>query len=200
MIRVLIAEDQVMLLSALGTLLDLEDDLEVVGLAKDGKEALELARTTVPDIVLTDIEMPELGGLELAQRIHDEGLAIRVIIVTTFARSGYLRRALDAGVRGYLLKDSPGDVLPNAIRTVHAGGRAIDSALAAEAWSGPDPLSDRERQVLKLCAEGWSNVRIAEELGLHEGTVRNYVSEAISKLDATNRVDAARIAREKGWL
>lgn len=200
MIRVLIAEDQGMLLSTLGTLLDLEDDLEVVALAKDGREALELARTTTPDIVLTDIEMPELTGIELAQHIRDEQLAIRVIMVTTFARAGYLRRALDAGARGYLLKDSPGDVLPNAIRTVHAGGRAIDPALAAQAWSEPDPLTDRERQVLKLAAEGWSNARIAEELGLHEGTVRNYVSEAISKLDASNRVDAARIAREKGWL
>ncbi|MCZ6516532.1 MAG: response regulator transcription factor [Gammaproteobacteria bacterium] len=200
MIRVLIAEDQAMLLSALGTLLDLEDDLEVVALAKNGKEALELARTTAPDIVLTDIEMPELGGLELAERIRDEQLAGGVIIVTTFARSGYLRRALDAGARGYLLKDSPGDVLPNAIRRVHAGGRAIDPVLAEEAWSEPDPLTDREQQVLRFCAEGWSNARIAEELGLHEGTVRNYVSEAISKLDATNRVDAARIARDKGWL
>ncbi|MCZ6616941.1 MAG: response regulator transcription factor [Gammaproteobacteria bacterium] len=200
MIRVLIAEDQGMLLSTLGTLIDLEDDLEVVALAKNGKEALELAKTAAPDIVLTDIEMPELGGLELAERIRDGRLARGVIIITTFARSGYLRRALDAGVRGYLLKDSPGDVLPNAIRTVYAGGRVIDPALAAQAWSEPDPLSERERQVLKLCAEGWSNARIAGELGLHEGTVRNYVSEAISKLDATNRVDAARIAGEKGWL
>ncbi len=200
MIRVLIAEDQGMLLSALGTLLDLEDDLEVVALAKNGKEALELARTTEPDIVLTDIEMPVMGGLELAESLRDEQLSCRVIIVTTFARSGYLRRALDAGARGYLLKDSPGDVLPNAIRKVHAGGRAIDPELATEAWSEPDPLSERERQVLKLCAEGWTNARIADELSLHEGTVRNYVSEAISKLDATNRVDAARIAREKGWL
>ncbi len=200
MILVLIAEDQGMLLSALGTLLDLEDDLEVVALAKNGAEALELARTTSPDIVLTDIEMPVLGGLELAESVRDEQLGCRVIIVTTFARSGYLRRALDAGARGYLLKDSPGDVLPNAIRKVHAGGRAIDPVLATEAWSEPDPLSERERQVLKLCAEGWTNARIADELSLHEGTVRNYVSEAISKLDATNRVDAARIAREKGWL
>ncbi len=200
MIRVLIAEDQGMLLSALGTLLDLEDDLEVVALAKNGAEALELARTTEPDIVLTDIEMPVMGGLELAESLRDEQLGCRVIIVTTFARSGYLRRALDAGARGYLLKDSPGDVLPNAIRKVHAGGRAIDPELATEAWSEPDPLSERERQVLKLCAEGWTNARIADELSLHEGTVRNYVSEAISKLDATNRVDAARIAREKGWL
>ena len=200
MIRVLIAEDQAMLLSALGTLLDLEDDIEGVGLAKNGVEALELARTSAPDIVLTDIEMPELGGLELAERIRDEQLARGGIIVTTFARAGYLRRALDAGARGYLLKDSPGDVLPNAIRTVHAGGRAIDPVLAAEAWSEPDPLTGRERQVLRFCAEGWSNARIAEELSLHEGTVRNYVSEAISKLDATNRVDAARIARDKGWL
>jgi two-component system response regulator DesR len=199
-IRVLIAEDQAMLLSALGTLLDLEDDLEVVGLAADGKQALELIRKTSPDVVLTDIEMPELTGLELAERIRDESIACRVIIVTTFARPGYLRRALDAGARGYLLKDSPGDVLPNAIRRVHAGGRAVDPELATAAWSDADPLTERERQVLRHCAQGWSNARIAQELGLREGTIRNYVSEAISKLDASNRVDAARIARDKGWL
>lgn len=200
MIRVLIAEDQVLLLTALGALLDLEDDLEVVALAQNGSQALELIRTTSPDVVLTDIEMPELTGLELAERIRDEPFACRVIIVTTFARPGYLRRALDAGARGYLLKDSPGDVLPNAIRTVHRGGRAVDPTLATQAWGEPDPLSDRERQVLKHCAQGWSNARIAEELALHEGTIRNYVSEAISKLDASNRTDAARIAGDKGWL
>jgi len=136
-IRVLIAEDQGMLLSTLGTLLDLEDDLEVVALAKDGREALELARTTTPDIVLTDIEMPELTGIELAQHIRDEQLAIRVIMVTTFARAGYLRRALDAGARGYLLKDSPGDVLPNAIRTVHAGGAPSTRPLPRRRGANP---------------------------------------------------------------
>ena len=120
--------------------------------------------------------------------------------MTTFARSGYLRRALDAGVSGYLLKDSPGDILPNAIRTVYEGGRTIDPELAAQAWSESDPLTDRERQALRLSADGLTNSQIAAQLKLNEGTVRNYISEAISKLEANNRIDAARIARNKGWL
>jgi two-component system response regulator DesR len=200
MIKVLIVEDQRMLRSALSALLALEDDIDVVGSAGDGLEGMELTRQLQPDIVIADIEMPKKTGLELADWIRHKKLATRVIIVTTFARSGYLRRALDAGVSGYLLKDSPGDVLPNAIRTVYNGGRTIDPDLAAQAWSESDPLTDRERQVLRLSATGLTNAQIAAELNLHAGTIRNYISEAISKLDANNRIDAARIARDKGWL
>jgi two-component system response regulator DesR len=200
MIRVLIAEDQGLVLGALAALLELEGDIAVVAQARDGKTALELAQRHLPDIVLTDIEMPSLTGLELAAEIKRRGLRAKVIIVTTFARSGYLRRALEAGAIGYLLKDAPSSELADAVRRVHAGGRAIDPALAAEAWSDPDPLTERERKVLKLAGDGRSSAEIAAELGLSEGTVRNYLSEAISKLGASNRVEAARIARERGWL
>ncbi len=200
MIRVVIVEDQMMLRSALSALLALEDDIDVVGSAGDGLEGIELTRELKPDVVIADIEMPKKTGLELADWIKEKKLATRVIIVTTFARSGYLRRALDAGVSGYLLKDSPEDVLPNAIRTVFRGGRTIDPELATQAWSESDPLTNRERQVLRLSAAGLSNAQIATDLSLNDGTVRNYISEAISKLGANNRIDAARIARDKGWL
>ncbi len=200
MIKVLIVEDQRMLRTALSALLSLEDDIDVVGSAGDGMEGMELTRQLKPDVVIADIEMPKKTGLELANWIKDQELATRVIIVTTFARSGYLRRALDAGVSGYLLKDSPGDVLPNAIRTVYNGGRTIDPELATQAWSESDPLTDRERQVLRLSTAGLTNSQIASKLNLNDGTVRNYISEAISKLNANNRIDAARIARDKGWL
>ena len=200
MIRVVIAEDQSMVLGALAALLDIERDIEVVGKAHNGREALDLVRSLNPDIVLTDIEMPEMGGLDLAQALRAQQARPRVVILTTFARPGYLRRALDAGASGYLLKDAPSDRLAEAIRRVHAGGRAIDPELAAEAWGENDPLTDRERQVLRLAGEGRSGPDIAEELRLSEGTVRNYLSEAISKVGGKNRVDAARIARTKGWL
>lgn len=200
MIRVLLAEDQSLVLGALAALLEIEDDLEVVGRAGDGREALELARTERPDVVVTDIEMPRMTGLELALALKELDPRPRVIIVTTFARPGYLRRALDAGVSGYLLKDAPAEELAAAVRQVHAGGRAIDPELAAEAWGADDPLSERERQVLRLTGEGRTTAAIAAELYLSEGTVRNYLSEAIGKLDAANRVEAARIARRKGWL
>ncbi|MCY4024832.1 MAG: response regulator transcription factor [Acidobacteria bacterium] len=198
MIRVLVAEDQAMVLGALCALLDLEDDIEVVGRARDGAEALGLAERVQPDVVLTDIEMPRMSGLELAATLVGRGQ--RVIILTTFARPGYLRRALDAGVRGYLLKDSPAEELARAVRDVQAGRRAIAPELAAEAWCEADPLTDRERQVLRLAGDGLPGADIASNLGLSEGTVRNYLSEAIGKLGAANRVEAARIARQKGWL
>jgi two-component system response regulator DesR len=200
MIRVVIAEDQAMVLGALAALLDIERDIEVVGQARNGREALDLVRQVKPDVLLTDIEMPELTGLELAQSVRDERLRPRVVILTTFARPGYLRRALEAGASGYLLKDSPSDKLAEAIRRVHAGGRAVDPELAAEAWGETDPLTDRERQVLRLAGDGRSGPEIATELDLSEGTVRNYLSEAINKVGGRNRVDAARIARAKGWL
>ncbi|HYO11996.1 MAG TPA: response regulator transcription factor [Thermoanaerobaculia bacterium] len=200
MIRVLIAEDQGMVLGALAALLELEPDIEVVGRARDGREALEMVAKTRPDVVLTDIEMPRMTGLELAAELKRQGDHARVVILTTFARSGYLRRALEAGAAGYLLKDAPSERLAEAVRRVHQGLRAVDPELAAAAWDEPDPLTDRERQVLRLAGEGMSSSRISAELHLSEGTVRNYLSEAISKLGAENRVEAARIARQKGWL
>ena len=200
MIKVLIAEDQAMVLGALAALIDIEPDLEVVAQASSGSDALKAALTLKPDVVVTDIEMPGLSGLELAMELRQRGSTARVIILTTFARPGYLRRALDAGANGYLLKDAPSKRLADAIRRAHGGGRAVDPELAAEAWSESDPLTDRERQVLRLAAEGQAGAEIAEQLELSEGTVRNYLSEAISKLGAKNRVEAARIARVKGWL
>lgn len=200
MIRVVIAEDQAMVLGALAALLETEGDIEVVGRAQDGDDALVICRERRPHVLLTDIEMPRMTGLELAAAVKREGLPTRVIILTTFARGGYLRRALEAGASGYLLKDSPAEQLANAVRRVNGGGRVVDPDLAAEAWTEPDPLTDRERQVLRMAGEGRTSADIAGELDLSEGTVRNYLSEAISKLGAGNRVEAARIAREKGWL
>jgi len=199
-IRVIVAEDQGMVLGALAALLDIEGDIEVVAMARNGAEAMALTRQHLPDVLLTDIEMPEMTGLEVAAALKGQGMKTRVVIVTTFARSGYLRRALDAGVSGYLLKDSPADMLANAVRRVHSGLRAIDPELAAEAWGEEDPLTDRERQALRLAGDGKTTSDIAVTLGLSEGTVRNYLSEAMTKVGAITRVEASRIARAKGWL
>ena len=200
MIRLVLAEDQTMVRSAFATLLGFEEDLEVVGTAPDGPTALELVAGQQPDILLTDIEMPHLSGLDVAARLKADSSATRVVIVTTFARGGYLRRALDAGVHGYVLKDAPVEELAEVIRQVHAGSRVIDPQLAAEAWGSSDPLTDREREVLRLAEQGLPNVRIAARLHLAEGTVRNYLSTAMAKLGAENRSRAAYIAREHGWL
>ena len=199
-IRVVIAEDQAMVRGALAALLTIEGDIEIAGQAQNGREALDLVAQLMPDIVLTDIEMPEVTGLELAAELKRRHLPVRVVILTTFARAGYLRRALDAGVSGYLLKDAPAATLASAIRRIRAGARVIDPELAAEAWTEADPLTDCERQVLRYAGEGDSSAEIAGRLSLSEGTVRNYLSEAISKLGASNRTEAARIARQKGWL
>jgi two-component system response regulator DesR len=200
MIRVLLAEDQAMVRGALSALLGLEPDIEVVGEAADGESAWRELQRVTPDLLVTDIEMPGLTGLELAQRVQRHGIKTRVVIVTTFARAGYLRRALDAGVTGYLLKDAPAEQLAEALRRVHGGGRAIDPELALEAWSEADPLNDRERQILRLAGEGLSAGDIADRLGLSQGTVRNYLSEAIGKLGVGNRIEAYRLARQKGLL
>lgn len=200
MIRVVVAEDQSMVRGAIAALLEIERDIEVVAQAANGTEALSLVETHKPDVLLTDIEMPVLSGLEVAADIARRSLPTRVVILTTFARAGYLRRALDAGASGYLLKDSPADTLANAVRRVHAGGRAIEPELAREAWTERDPLGDRERQVLRLAGEGKSSAEIGSALNLSEGTVRNYLSDALTKVGGRNRIDAARIAREKGWL
>jgi len=199
-IRILIAEDQALVRGALSALLGLEPDIEVVGVAADGEDAWRELQRLKPDVLVADSEMPRMTGLELAQRMERHELPTRVVIVTTFARSGFLRRALDAGVSGYLLKDSPAEHLAEALRKVHRGGRVIDPQLALEAWSDADPLNDRERQVLRLAGEGKSSGEIATQLNLSQGTVRNYLSEAIGKLGAANRIEAYRMARQKGWL
>ncbi len=199
-IRLIIAEDQAMVLGALSALLDLETDLEVVARASNGREALELLQSNPADLLLTDIEMPEMTGLELAQQVRADYPDMSVIILTTFARSGYLRRAMDAGVRGYLLKDSPSEELAAAIRKIHAGGKVIAPELITDAWVEADPLTDRERQALRLALEGLSTDGIAERLNLSSGTVRNYLSNASAKLQASNRIEAGRIARQNGWL
>ncbi len=200
MIRILLAEDQKLLLGAIAQLLDLEDDLEVVGRAEDGDQARALIEETRPDVVVSDIEMPGSTGLELAQWLRAQRAGIRVLILTTFARPGYLRRALESGVSGYLLKETPAEELADAIRRVHRGERAIAPELALTAFDSDDPLTARERQVLREAGHGRSNAEIGRRLHLAEGTVRNYLSEAIGKLGAENRVDAFRIARDNGWL
>lgn len=191
MIRLLLVEDQAMVLGALAALLALEGDMQVVAQAKSAEEALPLLQELRPDLLLADIE--------LASEVRQRGLPTRVVILTTFARPGYLRRALEAGVAGYLLKDMPAPALAEALRRVHQGGRAIEPELALSAWSEPNPLSERERAVLRRAALGQTS-EIAAALGLSEGTVRNYLSEAIGKLGAANRIEAARIAREKGFI
>ncbi|MHC1481444.1 response regulator [Frateuria aurantia] len=200
MIRVMLAEDQGLVRGALSALLGLESDLEVVATASDGEMAWRELQRCHPDILVTDIEMPGLTGLELAQRIQRHAMPVKVVIVTTFAREGFLRRALEAGVGGYLLKDAPAERLAEALRQVHRGGRAVDPQLALAAWSGEDPLSDRERQALRLAGEGLAAAEIAQRLNLSAGTVRNYLSEAIGKLGVGNRIEAYRLARQKGWL
>ena len=200
MIKVLLAEDQGMVRGALSALLNLEEDIEVLGSCADGATAWNEVQRLRPDVIVSDIEMPGLTGLELATRVQENALPCKLVIVTTFARPGYLRRALDAGVVGYLLKDAPADQLADAVRKVHRGGRVIDPQLALEAWTEPDPLNERERQVLRLAGEGLSSADIATQLCLSHGTVRNYLSDAIGKLHAANRVEAYRLARQKGWL
>ena len=196
----MVAEDQGMVLGALATLLEIESDISVVARTRNGMEALRAILAHKPDIFLTDIEMPEMSGLDVAAELRRRRCSTKTIILTTFARAGYLRRALDAGAAGYLLKDMAAEKLADAVRRVHSGLRVIDPELAAEAWVEADPLTDRERQVLQLAGDGMASTDIAHKLGLSEGTVRNYLSEAMSKLGAANRVEASRIARTKGWL
>ena len=196
MIRVVIAEDQAMLRGALATLLELEDDIEIVGAAEDGEAGMQMVEDLKPDVLMTDIEMPGMSGIDIANAIRNAGLPTKVLIVTTFARPGYLQRALQAGVSGYVLKDASSDELAGAIRTVQAGQRYVPAELASLAWTTPDPLSDRERQILRLAEAGMTNKQIATELDLSVGTVRNYLAEAMSKLQAGNRIEAFRMARE----
>jgi two-component system response regulator DesR len=203
MIKLLIAEDQAMLLTTLATILELEDDISVVHQSTNGQDAFAfICNETTPDIdiVITDIEMPKMTGIELVQAIKEEGVDTKAIILTTFSRAGYLRRAMDAGVRGYLLKDSPSDELIAAIRKVAQGGKVIAAELLQDAWMEVDPLTEKERKALQLAQTGASTEEIAKNLSLSTGTVRNYLSSACSKLDAKNRTEAARIAHQNGWL
>lgn len=200
MLKIVIAEDQGLLRGALASLLALETDFEIVGEAGDGRAAWDIVRREAPDILLTDIEMPGMTGLELADAVRKSSLATRVMVVTTYARPGYLRRAMEAGVAGYLLKDTPAAELATSIRTIAAGGRAIAPELAAAAWGEPDPLNETERRLMRLAESGLDSQAIAQASGLARGTVRNYLHAAIGKLGAGNRIEAARIAREKGWL
>jgi len=200
-IRVLIAEDQALVRGALAALLALESDIDIVAQALDGLDAASKVRQFHPDIVLADVEMPGMTGIELAQHLAVEGLSTKVVIVSTFARPGYLARARAAGALGYLPKSAPAGELATAIRTVHAGGQAIAPQLAQAAReAGADPLTSRERDVLRLAEEGLSNKEIADVLLLSAGTVRNYLADAAGKLGAANRTEAGRLARGMGWL
>jgi two-component system, NarL family, response regulator DesR len=200
-IRVLLAEDQSMVRGALATLLNLEDDIEVVGEAANGDEALAVAAATRPDVALLDIEMPGTDGIAAAAALRTTLPDCRVVILTTFGRPGYLRRAMEAGASAFLVKDSPAQELAAAVRRVLAGERVIDPALAAAALSaGPNPLSPRERDVLSAAADGSTIGDVAVRLHLSEGTVRNYLSSAIRKTAARNRIEAVRAAQRQGWL
>ncbi|WP_175615189.1 response regulator transcription factor [Piscibacillus halophilus] len=198
MIKIVIAEDQQMLLGALGSLLDLEDDMEVVGQASNGEEAVQLVRQLNPDICIMDIEMPVKSGLDAAEELKDA--PCKTIILTTFARSGYFERARKAQVSGYLLKDSPSEELADSIRSILKGKKVYAPELIDLAFEEPNPLTERETEVIKLIAEGLSTKEIAQKLFLTYGTVRNYISVIFDKLEVSNRVEAVSKIKEKGWL
>lgn len=197
--KILLAEDQAMVRGALAALLGMEPNFDITQ-AEDGDKAWLLLKQNAYDILLTDIEMPGRSGLELAQWLIQQKSVTKIIIITTFGRSGYIRRAIDMGVSGFLLKDAPSEQLISAIYRIMDGKRVIDGELAMMALGETDPLNDKERRALRLASDGKTTAEIANTLHLSEGTVRNYLSEAISKLNAANRVDAARIARQKGWI
>ncbi|MED2974861.1 response regulator transcription factor [Fictibacillus sp. B-59209] len=198
MIRIVIAEDQQMMLGALGLLLNLEEDMEVVGKASDGEKAISLVHQHQPDICIMDIEMPVKTGLEAAEELKGSGC--KVMILTTFARTGYFQRAVKAGVRGYLLKDSPSEELASSIRSVMAGRRIYAPELVEDAYSEENPLTDREKEVLSLVADGKNTKEIADQLSIKAGTVRNYISTILEKLEVTNRIEAITRFQEKGWF
>lgn len=198
MIRIVLAEDQRMMLGALGSLLDLEEDLEVVGKASNGEEAIELVEKLQPDICIMDIEMPIKSGLDAAEILKDQ--PCKIIILTTFARSGYFERARKAGVSGYLLKDSPSEDLATSIRTIMDGRRIYAPELVDLAYGDENPLTERESQVMELIAEGRSTKEIAKELFITTGTVRNYISTILDKLEVGNRIEAISRFKEKGWF
>ena len=197
--KILLAEDQAMVRGALAALLTLAGGFTITQ-ASDGDEALTLLKQQHFDLLLTDIEMPGRTGLELAAWLKEQHSQTIVVVITTFGRAGYIKRAIEAGVGGFLLKDAPSETLVSSIQQVMAGKRVIDPELAMMAIGDVDPLNDKERRALRFASEGKSTAEIAEMLFIAEGTVRNYLSEAIAKLNASNRIDAARIAKQKGWL
>ena len=198
MIRIVIAEDQRMVLGALGSLLDLEEDMKVVGKASNGEEVLKLIEQLQPDVCIMDIEMPIKTGLDAAEELKENNC--KVIILTTFARSGYFERARKAGVNGYLLKDSPSEELANSIRVIMDGRRIYAPELVDMAYEEENPLTERESQVLELIANGKNTKEIASELFITTGTVRNYISVILDKLDVGNRIEAISRFKEKGWF
>ena len=189
---------------AVSALLSLDFNIDVIGQASNGLDALNainaLDEDAMPDIILTDIEMPKMNGIELSEKIAMQFPAIKMVIMTTFSRAGYIRRSLSAGVKGFILKEAPSDELINALKKVMQGQKVIDPELAINALDDADPLTDKERKALKLASDGLKTSEIATQLFISEGTTRNYLSDAIAKLNATNRIDAARIAKQKGWL
>ncbi len=200
-IKVLLADDQALVRGALAALLGLEPDLDVVAEVGRGDEVLDAARRTGAQVCLLDIEMPGGTGIEVTARLRRELPSIRVLIVTTFGRPGYLRRALEAGASGFVVKDTPAPELAEAVRRVHAGLRVVDPALAAESLiDGANPLTDREREVLRVALDGGTVAAIAGRVHLSAGTVRNHLSSAIGKTGTTTRAAAARVAQERGWL
>jgi two-component system response regulator DesR len=200
-IRLLIADDQALVRGALAALLDLEPDLEVVSEVGSGDEVVEAARTTKPDVALLDVEMPGLDGIEAAAALRTAVPGVRVLMVTTFGRPGYLRRAMEAGAAGFVVKDTPAAQLADAVRRVHQGLRVVDPSLAAETLvAGTSPLTARESDVLRAAREGGTVADVARALHLSEGTVRNHLSAAIGKTGARTRAEAARIAIDNGWL
>ncbi|MFD6091413.1 response regulator [Oerskovia sp. NPDC060338] len=201
MIRILLADDENLIRDALATLLSLEDDLEVVVQAASGTEALAAARRHLPDVAVLDLQMPGLDGIEVAQALASEVPACGVVMVTSHGRPGYLKRALEAGVRAFLPKTVSSRVLADVVRQVHGGGRYVDPELAAEAIAaGASPLTPREADVLELAAGGAPVEEIATRASLAPGTVRNYLSSAAAKLGATNRHEAVHLARRHGWI
>lgn len=198
MIRIVIAEDQRMLLGALASLLDLEEDMKVVGRASNGEEAVKLVHQHQPDICIMDIEMPVKSGLEAAEEL--KGVGCKVMILTTFARSGYFERAVKAGAHGYLLKDSPSEELASSIRSIMAGRRIYAPELVDEAYAEENPLTEREKEVLGLIADGKNTKEIASQLYITTGTVRNYISVILDKLGVSNRIEAIMHFKEKGWF
>lgn len=198
MIRIVIAEDQRMLLGALASLLDLEEDMKVVGQASNGEDAVKLVHLHQPDICIMDIEMPVKSGLEAAEEL--KGCGCKVMILTTFARAGYFERALKAGANGYLLKDSPSEELASSIRSIMAGRRIYAPELVDEAYGQENPLTEREKEVLELIADGKNTKEIASQLFLTTGTVRNYISVILDKLGVSNRIEAITHFKEKGWF